>query len=109
MELILFFLVMTLLGSVLYFVICFIFFAITARPALLALNLCWKMAIGSIVGLPLLGFGAVLLPALLFNGAIEPLPNYSKWRDIATAFLISTFVSVVMALAAYSIAWGIFE
>ena len=109
MELILFFLAMILFGSVLYFLCCFIFFIATGRPPFLAIRLCWKMSIGSIIGLPLLGFGAVLLPALLLNGAIEPLPNYSKWRDIAAAFFISTVASTLMFLAAYSIAWEIFE
>ena len=109
MELILFFLAMILFGSALYSILCFIFFAMTARPLLLAFKLGWKMSLGSIVGLPLMGFGAVLIPALLFNGAIEPLSNYSRWRDRAAAFLISTVVSVIMLLAAYSFAWGIFE
>lgn len=109
MELIIFFLAMILFGSVLYLVMCFIFFAITARPLLLAFKVCWKMSIGSIIGLPLLGFGAVLLPALVFNGALEPLPNYSKWRDIIAAFAFSIIASVTMLLAAYSIAWEVFE
>lgn len=109
MELILFFLAMILFGSVLYFVACFVFFAVTARPLLLAARICWKMSIASIVGLPMLGFGAVLLPALVFNGAIEPLPNYSKWRDIIAAFAIATLVSMIMFIAAYSIAWEVFE
>jgi hypothetical protein len=57
----------------------------------------------------MLGFGAVLLPALVFNGAIEPLPNYSKWRDIIAAFAIAALVSLIMLIAAYSIAWEVFE
>ncbi|MDA0688413.1 MAG: hypothetical protein O2948_07190 [Proteobacteria bacterium] len=109
MELIVFFLAMILFGSALYLVMCFFFFAMTARPLLRSFKVCWKMSIGSIVGLPLLGFGAVLLPALVFNGALEPLPNYSKWRDIIAAFVIATIASLIMLLAAYSIAWEVFE
>lgn len=109
MELVLFFVAMTLLGSVLYLILCFAYFGLTGRPVLLSITLCRKMAVGSIVGLPLLGFGAVLLPAILFNAAVEPLPNYSRWRDIIAAFAIAIMVSLIMLVAAYSIAWEVFE
>lgn len=108
MELVIFFAVLSLVGILLYFLLCFFFFAFTARPVFLALNLSWKMSVGSIIGLPLLGFGAVLLPAIWFNAAVEHLPNYSKWRDISAAFLISIASCVVMYFTAFWLAWEVF-
>lgn len=109
MEPILFFLVMILLGSVAYFVLCILYFAVTARPAMLAFKLCWKMSVGTLLGFIAAGVGAVLIPAVLFNGAVEPLPNYSKWRDIGVAFLFSAIVAAIMFFSAFGIAWEIFE
>ena len=109
MELVLFFLIMLVLGSLLYLLLCLVYFASTGRPVLLAFKLCWKMSIGSIIGFPLLGFGAVLLPAILFSAAIEPLPNYSKLRDIAVAFLMAAIVGIALFFLALTLAWEVFE
>ena len=108
MELVLFFAILLAVGTVCYALLCFLYLVYTSRPVLLAFKLSWKMSLGSIIGLPLLGFGAVLLPAIWFNAAVEPLPNYSKWRDIFAAFMISVPTCVLMYFAAFALAWDVF-
>ena len=108
MELVLFFVLLLGIGAVCYLLFCFFYFVYTDRPVSLALKLSWKMSLGSIVGLPLLGFGAILLPAIWFNAVIEPLPNYSRWRDITAAFLISTVTCVIMYFTLFALAWEVF-
>lgn len=95
MELVAYFAAVMAVGTVLFLFLCAIYFGLTGRPVFLALKLCWKLAFGALAGLLLLGFGAILVPAIWLNGAIEPLPNYSKWRDIVAAFIISTIGAVV--------------
>jgi type IV secretory pathway VirB6-like protein len=55
----------------------------------------------------LFGFGAILLPAIWINGAIAPLPKYSKVRDIVFALVISAISAVLMYIIGFSLAWGI--
>ena len=107
MELVVFFLVLIVTGAVLYSILCFLFFGLTERPVLMAFRLSPKLAIGSIVGVIILGFGAILLPTIWINAAIEPLPSYSKWRDIIIALIISTLTTVVMYFAAMWLAWEV--
>lgn len=107
MELIFYFAAVMAVGSALFLLLCFIFFGLTGRPVFLAVKLCWKLAFGSVAGLLLLGFGAILVPAIWINGAIEPLPNYSKWRDIIAAFIIATIGAVVTYLAVFTLAFEI--
>lgn len=106
MELVLLFVLLILSGSVIFAIQCFLFFGLTERPVLLAITLSWKLAIGAIVGLFLFGFGAILLPAIWINGAIAPLPNYSKVRDIVIALVISAISAVLMYIIGFSLAWG---
>ena len=109
MELVVFFLALLVTGVVVYSVQCFIFFGLTERPVLLAFTLSAKLAVGSLVGAVLFGFGAILLPTIWINAAIEQLPNYSKVRDIAVSFLISTLSSVIMYGALFALAWEILD
>ncbi len=96
-------------GTVLFLLLCAAYFGFTARPVAVALKLSYKLAFGALAGLLLLGFGAILVPAIWFNAAIEPLPNYSKWRDIAAAFVISTIGAVATYFAVFWLAWGILD
>ncbi|MCG8415371.1 MAG: hypothetical protein MI746_14230 [Pseudomonadales bacterium] len=109
MELVVYFFAVMAVGTVLFLLLCVTYFALTARPAALALKLSYKLAFGALAGLLLLGFGAILLPAIWINAAIEPLPNYSRWRDIAAAFVISTIGAVATYLAVFWFAWGILD
>lgn len=105
MELVLLFALLILAGSTIFAIQCFLFFGLTERPVLLAVTLSWKLAIGAIVGLFVFGFGAILIPAIWINGAIAPLPNYSKVRDIVLALVISTISAVLMYIIGFSLAW----
>lgn len=109
MELVVYFFAVMAVGTVLFLVLCSFYFLFTDRPVGLALKLSYKLAFGALAGLLLLGFGAILLPAIWFNAAIEPLPNYSKWRDIIAAFIISTIGAVVTYFAVFWLAWGILD
>lgn len=107
MELILFFLLLILISSVVFALQCFIFFGFTGRPLLLAFTLSWKLAMGAIVGVLALGFGGILLPAIWINSAIDSLPNYSKLRDIAFAFVIATIGAVITYVVGFALAWEV--
>ena len=106
MELVFLFLALLLVGAVCYAILCFLFFGLTDRPVLLAFKLCFKLSFGSIVGVAIFGFGALLLPTIWINAAIEPLPNYSKMRDIAIGFIITTICCVIMYVFFFAMAWG---
>ena len=107
MELVLFFFLLILVGIVVFSVQCFFFFGLSGRPVLLAFTLSWKLTLGAIVGVWFLGFGAILLPTIWINAAIEPLPNYSKVRDIAIALIISTISAVIMYVSFFVLAWDV--
>lgn len=109
MEPILFFLAVIAVGMVYYSFCCLLFFGCTSRPVLLAFTQSWKLSIASIVGVILIGFGAVLLPTLYLNASLEKLPGYSKVRDISLSVLISTLCSVAMFFSSYGLAFSIFE
>lgn len=108
MELVLFFVPLLGIGALCCLVFCFFYFVYTDRPVSLALKLSWKMSLGSTIGLLLLGIGAILLPAIWFNAVVEPLPNYSRWRDIIAAFLIATVTCVIMYFTLFALAWEVF-
>ena len=95
------------IGIVLYTVLCTVYFVFTARPAALGLQISWKLALGTIIGAPIMGFGAILIPAIYFNAAVEPLPNYSKWRDILVAIVIAAIGTVVMFFTVLTLAWEV--
>ena len=109
MEPVLFFAAVILTGSVYYLVCCLVYFGFTGRPMLLAIKLCWKLAIATLVGAPLLGFGAVLLPALWLHAALDEQPNYKKWRDIIASFMITILCATALLFSSYGLAFSIFE
>ena len=107
MELVLYFAAVMAVGTFLFLVLCAVYFGMTGHPILLAVKLSWKLAFGSVAGLLLLGFGAILVPAIWINGALDGLPSYSKWRDIIAAFIISTIGAVVTYVVVFTFAFEI--
>lgn len=97
------------IGALLYLVMAVLHLALTKRPIGVALSLSWKLALATVVGVPLLGFGSILLAALVFNGQLAKMPQYSKVRDIIAAFAIATVGSVCLYVIAFGMAWQVFD
>ena len=107
MELVLFFVLLIAIITISYVILCSVYFGFTARPISLAFKLSWKLALGTIVGAPLFGFGSLLIPAIWFNAAVEPLANYSKWRDIAVAIIFAAMCTAEMYFVVLALAWDV--
>ena len=108
MELVLFFLILLGVGMLSYSFCCLLFFGFTGRPVLLAITQSWKLSLSSIIGVMLIGFGAVLLPTLYLNASLEKLPGYNKWRDIFVSVIISVICCIIMVLSVYGLAFEVF-
>ena len=107
MDLLIFILAVAATGTVYYFLCCVIYLLLTGRPALAAVAMSWRMMLATILGAPLFGFGGILLATIWFNHALEKMPNYNKWRDIAVGAVLSLAGTYALFFVTLTLAWEI--
>jgi hypothetical protein len=108
-ELVLYLLTVLALGSFFYLFLCSVYFAFTGRSQLAALRLCWKLALVSIVGIPLAGFGGAVLALLILHGELHKAPNYHQVRDIIVSISIAIACSVGIYFSAFALAFSMLD
>jgi len=96
-------------GSFFYLILCSLYFAFTSRSQFAALKICWKLALVSILGIPLAGFGGALIAILMLHGELNKSANYHQIRDIVASIIISIVCSVGIYFALLSLAFGILD
>lgn len=109
MELVVFAFAVVGVGSFFYLFLCSFYFAFTSRSQFAALKLCWKLALVSIVGIPLAGFGGAVLATLILHGELHKAPNYHQVRDILASIVISVVCSIGIYFSLISLAFGILD
>ncbi len=109
MELVAYIFAVATAGSFYYLVLCSLYFALTSRSQRTALKLCWKLALVSIVGIPLAGFGGAVLAVLILHGELHKADNYSQVRDILASIVISVACSVAIYVTLIALAFSIFD
>lgn len=107
MELIVFFFAAALVGMSAYLVCCAVFFGLTSRPLGLALSMAWKLPIVSLLGVPLFGFGGIILPIIVFVTELRKLPGYKPVRDIVSGLVITVACSVLLYFSTVMLAFEI--
>ena len=109
MELVFYIVAVVASGSFFYLILCSFYFALTTRSQLAALRLCWKLALVTIIGIPLAGFGGALLAVLILHGELKKSPNYRQLRDILVSFCIGAICSVAIYFSLISLAFSILD
>lgn len=109
MELIVYIVAVVAAGSFYYWVACSLYFAFTSRSQLAALRMCWKLALVSIVGIPLAGFGGAVLATLILHGELNKSPTYRQLRDILASICIALICSVGIYVSLISLAFAILD
>ena len=108
-ELVLYLAAVLASSSFYYWILCALYFAFTSRSQLLALKLCWKLALVSIVGIPFAGIGGALLATLILHGQLYKSSNYHQIRDILASICIAIACSVGIYFSALSLAFSILD
>ena len=83
--------------------------AFTSCSQLATLKIYWKLALVSILGIPLAGFGAALLAILMLHSELNKSANYQQFRDIMASIVIPTICSAGIYFALLSLALGILD
>lgn len=109
MELVFYLFAVVASGSLYYFILCSLYFAFTSRSQLAALKLCWKLALVSIVGIPIAGIGGAILALLILHGELHKSENYHQVGDILVSICIAVACSVGIYFSAIFLAFSILD
>lgn len=108
MEWVVFVFVMLLLAIVFYWLVGMAYGLVVHRPAVyFPFNLAFKMALASLFGLPLAGFGGVFLAVYVFHQSFSQRADYQQLTGLVAGVTIAVLVSGLLLMSAYFMAWEI--
>lgn len=109
MELILFFILATIV-SIGSFWVAGLTYGLIHRPSIyFPLSLATKMAICAVFGALMFMVGGVILSTLVLNAEMAKRPDYKKWPTIVSGLVMSVLCTVVIYFSVFSLAWKVFD
>ena len=107
MELIAYFLLITLISVGSFWITGSLYGLIRSPSIYFPLSLAAKMAITAVLGGLMLMIGGVVLSTLVFNAEMKKRDDYQRWSTLACGALISVLCSGIIYFAIIGLAWEI--